>query len=449
LYFGKCSNVKNCSLSSFGICKKCDYGYYLNKKEQKCIEQNDKFLNCKISNEGQNCDECNDDYFFDKEGKCVYSNYCSQGDSYICDKCIDGYYLTQYERICTTEENCFRGIKDIGICTLCKDNYFIDFKDGKCKSNQEDNDLKNCRVADEKCIECQFGFYLSQLDQKCCNSKNCLKSENGICTECINSFHLGLDKKCINVEHCIYTDEYFRCIECEDNYYYDKLDQNCKIAEGKFKNCLYGFKDDYCAICKDNFYISQKDFLCYSNQDKNDFYNCKMSSTDGTHCILCIDNYFAAHIDHKCTKAEYCSIIENDERCLECDDSYCLDVKDGRCENNDLINDLEKIFYFRCNRTNIDSTSCEVCLEGYDLKDGLCIDNFHCSERNQDGTCKKCKKYEDEVHEQCLNNIFGCIDSYYNGNCLECNDLLEIGDCTKCIDGFELDRNKRCYKIDE
>ena len=445
----KCTKIKNCAISSFGICKNCIYGYYLNKKEQKCIQQNDKFLNCKISNDGQKCDECYDDYYFDKEGKCVYSNYCALGDSYKCEKCIDGYYLTKYGGICTTEENCYGGRKDIGICTSCNDNYCIDFNDGKCKSNQEDNDLKNCRIAEGKCIECQYGFYLGQLDQKCCNSMNCLKSENGICSECKNDFHLGLDKKCTSVEHCIYTDDYYNCIQCENNYFYDKGVQKCKLAEGKFKNCKYGYEDKYCEKCNDNFYINKNDNLCYSNQENNNFYKCEMSSNDGTYCIQCIDNYFLGHIDHKCTKAQYCSIVENDERCLVCDEAYCLDAKDGRCEDNDIINDLEKKFYFRCNKTNIESTSCEICLEGYELKNGLCLDDFHCSERNQDGTCKRCRKAEDEYYEQCLSDTFGCIEAYFDENCLECNDLLEIGDCTKCIDGFKLDNNKKCYEIDE
>jgi hypothetical protein len=153
-------------------------------------------------------------------------------------------------------------------------------------------------------------------------------------------------------------------------------------------------------------------------------------------------------MDYKCTKAEYCSIIENEERCLVCEDTYCLDSKNGSCVDNDFINDLDKIFYFRCNKTNKDSTACEVCIEGSELKDGLCIDNEHCSEKNVDGTCKRCNKFKDENYEQCLNNIFGCIEAYYDPNCLECNDLNDIGYCTKCIDGYKLDNYQKCYEID-
>ena len=34
----------------------------------------------------------------------------------------------------------------------------------------------------------------------------------------INNYYLGLDKKCSSVEHCIYSDNYYNCIECEDKY---------------------------------------------------------------------------------------------------------------------------------------------------------------------------------------------------------------------------------------
>ena len=127
----KCTKIKNCAKSSFGVCKRCINGYYFDKKQQNCLPAQSAFINCKISNDGSKCDECNDDYYFDQEGKCVNSNYCSVGRSHQCDKCIDGYYLTTYENVCSTEENCYSGRKDIGVCIECNNNYCIDFQDGK------------------------------------------------------------------------------------------------------------------------------------------------------------------------------------------------------------------------------------------------------------------------------------------------------------------------------
>lgn len=444
-YDKKCTKVENCEISLNGICKKCKYQYYLNLEEQKCIIQSGLFLNCKISNDGKKCDECNDDYYFDEEGNCVYSNFCSQGDSFKCNKCKEGYYLTSYGSICTTEKDCFSGRKDIGVCTQCEENYCIDFKDGKCKSNQEDDDYKKCRVAEGKCIECSYGSYLGN-DKKCSNTPNCEKTVNGTCTKCINNYFLGLDNRCSNVEHCIYSDNYFNCIECENKFYYNKKDRNCLMAEGKFENCMYGYEGRYCEKCKQGFYINRDDDLCYSNKEKGPFYKCEIGS--GDICIKCIDDYYLGYSDNKCTKAEYCDIVEDENRCLICSETYCVDGKTGLCEDNDIINDVEKIFYFRCNRTNSESTECETCLDGYELKNGLCYDDNHCVERNEDGSCKKCQKFEDEDYEQCLNNVFGCIEAYFDENCLECNDLSEVGDCTYCMDGFELDNNNNCIEID-
>ena len=87
-------------------------------------------------------------------------------------------------------------------------------------------------------------------------------------------------------------------------------------------------------------------------------------------------------------------------------------------------------------------------MEGSELKDGLCIDYEHCSEKNDDGTCKKCSRFPGESYEQWLNNIFGCVEAYFDPNCLECNDLNDVGYCTKCIDVYELDKYQKCYEID-
>ena len=37
-----------------------------------------------------------------------------------CEKCIEGYYLTEYKDSCTKEKNCLNGDKNMGICKQCK-----------------------------------------------------------------------------------------------------------------------------------------------------------------------------------------------------------------------------------------------------------------------------------------------------------------------------------------
>ena len=149
----KCTLTANCYESTFGICRKCRYGFYLDKKEQKCKKQENGFEHCRESLDGISCEVCDEDYYFDEEGNCCGTNYCSIKDDYNkCKKCINGYYLSSFGDCCTQEQNCYHGNKDLGICTSCIDNYCMDFSDGKCKSNTENNGLKYCKTADGFCI---------------------------------------------------------------------------------------------------------------------------------------------------------------------------------------------------------------------------------------------------------------------------------------------------------
>ena len=93
----KCSNIENCHESTFDSCIKCNNGYYLDKKQNKCIFQDEIFKHCIQTIDGQKCDLCEEDYFFDKTQKCVGVNFCeiSKGN-YRCQKCILGYYLSEY-----------------------------------------------------------------------------------------------------------------------------------------------------------------------------------------------------------------------------------------------------------------------------------------------------------------------------------------------------------------
>ena len=201
----KCTKTENCYESSFGVCQRCNYFYYLNKKEDICVLQKENFYNCKESLDGSVCDSCNDNFYLSEDRKCSNTNYCLESSNYYCKKCVSGYYLTEKTKVCTNEENCVNGKEDLGICIECKNGFALDFKDGKCKSNEEDNEYKFCEIANGYCIKCLEGYYLSE-DNKCSLTKNCSEVENGICIACSDNYYLGLDNKCTNVEHCKYSD---------------------------------------------------------------------------------------------------------------------------------------------------------------------------------------------------------------------------------------------------
>ncbi len=47
---------------------------------------------------------------------------------------------------------------------------------------------------------------------------------------------------------------------------------------------------------------------------------------------------------------------ENKEKCEMCEFTYCLDLKTGICEDNVVIENEEKKYYFMCSRTNKNGT---------------------------------------------------------------------------------------------
>ena len=257
----KCTKIENCKQSIFGKCILCNKGYYLDKKEEKCKEQKENLLYCKEVLEGINCNQCEDNYYFDKDGNCVGSNYClKRGELGKCKECLTGYFLSNSGGVCTTTENCYTGIKSEGICNKCVSGYYLDYKDGKCKSNQEENDFKNCIFVDGVCIECSLKYFLSD-EHKCSSTLHCAEEINGICIECKQNYYLGLDNKCSNIEHCLYSN-LLDCTECEDTFYYEKNSKKCKKWDENFENCIYGYENKGCDKCKVDFYLNMTDKLC-------------------------------------------------------------------------------------------------------------------------------------------------------------------------------------------
>ena len=57
-------------------------GFYLDKKEQKCIKQTGIFNNWKESLDGEKCSICNNYFYFNEEGLCTSINYCSKDNKF-------------------------------------------------------------------------------------------------------------------------------------------------------------------------------------------------------------------------------------------------------------------------------------------------------------------------------------------------------------------------------
>jgi len=438
----KCISIENCYESSFGICQICKQNYYLNKRENICKVKKDnlKLFNCKITLDEEKCELCEENYYLDSYGYCIETNHCKRGNELNqCERCISGYYLSS-DNTCTNDKNCFYGDKDMGICTNCKFNYYLDFKDGKCKSNLEDNEFKFCqKVVNGICTECRTNYYLGK-DDKCSSSKHCIESDLGKCLECEEGSWLGKDNRCTNITKCIATDSYNdECIECEDGYYFNKNDKKCKEWERYFENCKNG-NDNSCLACKDGYYLKKKEYMCLSNEDEGQFYKCTESSFYGDLCIWCAKGYYLG-LDYKCSNITGCVKSEHGNTCYECNMYYCLDMPTHNCIDNKKVINEEKMFYFKCNRTNEEGNKCQKCINGYNLNEkGLCVNDKGCKKK-EGNKCTECNV------NYCMNNNFECV-STNDKYCLECNDILDFNKCTKCQEGFELDEDNQCVEKD-
>ena len=446
----KCIKTQNCKKSKYGNCILCDTGFYLSKKENLCInktETDSKFLTyCDISLDGIKCDICNEYSYLSEDGICVLTNYCSESKNEKCTKCINNYFLSK-NLICTSTENCKDADKDTGLCNICDDNFYLDTKDYKCKSNQEDNDYKYCKKAIEgKCSECINIYKLTQ-DFKCIESKHCLESENGKCILCEEDYHLGLDNICTNITHCVYSNYYNNeCLECEEDYYYNKLYKNCSESNELFKNCKYseGFG---CCECKDNYYLDLNNSKCVDNTEEGPFYKCAFGYSE--YCNECINGYYLGSGDKKCSLIEDCKKSKDENTCIECEDSMCLDVKKGICVDS-MSYDGKNKFYINCKKTNKEGTACEECIEDIEVgEDGNCINLSKCIEKNNDECLKCSQEPNDEGFTYCANKIYGCI-LHPNYGCLRCDDLSNLYNCTECIEGYKKIGNYYyCAKIVE
>ena len=436
----KCIKTQNCKESIFGNCISCIDGFYLNKMVDKCEKKHGNFTYCKQSLDNETCDICDNNNYFDQNGICEPYKYCSISINFKCIECIKGYFLTLENNVCTHTENCRIGDKDLGMCTECNDTFYLDGNDYICKTNLEDNEFKHCIKTEEgKCILCESGFFLGE-DFKCSFTNYCSESLYGTCLNCLKNYYLGYDNKCTNVEHCIYSSNDY-CLECEDGFYFNRRNKTCYEYNSEFNNCKYSCEfAEKCCSCKDQFYLRKNDSLCFDNLSPGPFYKCAESDEySGTYCVKCIDPYFVGIDDDLCTLVEACAKSENEFRCKECIEFYCLDLKKGICIENDRIENETYKIYFACNYTNEEGTKCEQCLDGYEVgEEGYCIDVERCIEReNGNGVCLKCKD------EYCSNDVYGCVNSHYS-NCVRCNNILDLYWCTQCEEGYKINTFGAC-----
>jgi len=440
----KCTKTENCYKSNFGTCNICIDDYYLDRRNDSCILKENQFKNCIESINGINCEICDNDYFLSEDYYCIKSNNCAKTNNFDCVECTNNYFLSENGN-CSISENCKISEGVTGSCQECSNDFYLDLKDGKCKSNTDDEEYKFCKKYEDTCISCIDNYYLGE-DFKCSTSKNCAESENGICIYCSNDYFLGENDKCIT-DHCIHINNNFECIQCEDDYVLSN--KTCKIIkDDNLKNCkVADDKGKICTLCQDDFYLNQTNNLCYSNKEYGKFYKCKKSSDTSDICVQCVSDFYLGYQDKKCTHTAACVYSNEFNQCNRCDDDYfCLNLFNYTCENNEYIPREENMIFYKCNITNKDGTKCEICKNNYEIgEEGFCYNNIDC-EQIENGKCMKCKEKNIYNFELCINKYFGCVETSV-AKCLRCDDPLDMETCTKCYDGYELTEDNHCIPL--
>jgi len=438
--------VEHCLETSDNACIACEVGYYLSNNECKDGYLKPAFHDCKETKDGVTCSACHNGFFFSKNNECVDTRNCLKSKKRFssCEECEENFYLSKNDLFCSSSPNCVYGDRETGLCTECEIGFYLDLNDNQCKSNQENNNFKNCKKGRENCEECIYEYFLGE-DKLCSLSKDCRVShENGKCLRCSDGFYLSsYNDKCTLIENCMKVDENFQCVECDPYLLLNVSNSQCTQVKVWDFNLLLNCKrtDETglrCVECKKNYFLNVKNNLCVLNIYMDKFKNCAKSDPTGEFCEVCEDPYYLGSQDNLCTSTIACAYSENGI-CKRCQHSFCLTGKNVCIPNDKYEN--ESSIYYKCQQTNSINTECIFCEDGYDLVNGKCFDTPNCKNRPL-GKCVKCKK------NYCLNRMIGCTKTNVD-HCERCDDD-NLEKCTACEEGYRLDETQNsCVKCKE
>ena len=346
-----CSKDPNCESANKtnGECNSCAANYYLDKQEKKCKDntQDEKYKLCKVVDNGI-CIQCDLAYFLADNNKCTITPNCLVSENTLCTKCQEGFYLGLDHRCCSVERCIY---SYMGTCNECEDGYYLDVYNNICVESKDNfiNCKKNSYYTPERCDLCKNDFYISYKDYLCYDNTApgpFYKCEIGDykgekCINCIDGYYIGrIDSNCTRIEGCLQSFDENTCLECDEYY------------------CL-----DNKGNCSDNYYVIDEDIKYY--------FRCKNLNEDGTKCETC-EKGLNATAEGICFDDIHCELFQ-DEKCIKCQSDnpwgytgYCLNEVFG-CIDSFLLHCI------RCDDImNLDI--CTQCEEGYEIDEiGDCV----------------------------------------------------------------------------
>ena len=403
-------SIKNCKVygSNGTFCNTCDDGYeriLVKDNAHYCIPitSHDNCLNFDTSNFQNHfltCQECGTDYLLEnlssQEYVCnSYSlvTHCKSYDhglnfgtsTFICNECINGYYLVEGECILRTVEINFCLVYEISqqLCKECEKEYYSKVDKTECLINPAG--VEGCAIFlnENKCIKCKVGYYLEE--ENVCKAiltdnliEGCINySDNKACSECETGKILNTEtNKCDtpDIPNCLVFKDLTNCETCKSGYGILQTagNQKCEVIT-EVENCVI-YKSDTpfpCSECKNNFYLL--DSKCIEANPLIE--NCLNYETNEL-CSKCTDLHVLSPDKKKCTLHPFTGNCvsfqeENTPFCILCKPGYLLD-KERKCEIDSTFNLKSNCLFFNRTSTN----DCEMCQLGYYQNDkGECIAN--------------------------------------------------------------------------
>ena len=148
--------------------------------------------------------------------------------------------------------------------------------------------------------------------------------------------------------------------------------------------------------------------------------------------VKCEEGYYYSE-DGKCSKTNFCKIINQDLSCKECVYGYFLTKDKESCTSTD-----------NCENGNKKNGECNECIDTYylDLQDKTCKDN------TIDEKYKMCKKVDNGICIECDITYYLTSDDHKCTITPNCS-LSENTLCTKCDSGFYLGLDHRCCSVEK
>ena len=182
----KCINIEKCIYSRNSECTECIDGYYYDRFDRICKEATNNFINCKINTyyDQNQCEGCKNNYYLNQADYLCYTNTekgpfykCARSNNKgdLCQICVEGYFIGQYDSNCSKIEGCLMSLNE-NTCLQCDKYYCID-NSGNCTDNYYviDESKKyyyRCNILNEMetgCEECDFGLNATENAQSITN----------------------------------------------------------------------------------------------------------------------------------------------------------------------------------------------------------------------------------------------------------------------------------------